>query len=230
MKVGQRRPSHTAFHEAGHVVATWSLGFRVVYATIIPQSHAAGEAKHEPTGRSDLVAVIAFAGPAAQRRSHPRSNIAHGASFDREVITIAAEVLFAALHDRKSFIRQADREARAIVDRHWLAVDAVAQALMERQALSGFAIEGIIREAEEEWAAASLSRPGCSAFDYARERREAARGLPQLRRSHVEAASLRAVLAGAADIEATIGTDLVARGYPAADVAALLQRIRSTAA
>ena len=139
-------------------------------------------------------------------------------------------MVFSALHDRQHGIRQADREARAIVDRHWFAVDQVARELMQRGGLSGFTIEGIIREAEEEWAAASPSRPGVTPFAYARERAIAVQGLPQLRRSHVEAAALRATLAGSTGVEAAIGADLASRGFLAAEVAALLQRIRSTAA
>ncbi len=225
-----RRPSHTAYHEAGHAVAAWALGLRTVYATILSTVDMEGHVRGERTDRSDLVGVVAFAGPAAQRRSHPRSNIGHSSSMDRDTVTLAAADLFSALHHRTSYIRRADRDARWLVERHWLAVDAVARELAARGALSGFAIEGLIREAEEEWAAVSRSRPGVSPFRYAQERYKAVHGLAKLRRSQIEAAALRAMLAGAGDIEEAIGADLVDRGYRAADVAALLQRIRSTAA
>lgn len=37
------RPSHTAYHEAGHAVAAWALGGRIAYATIVPEGTAAGK-------------------------------------------------------------------------------------------------------------------------------------------------------------------------------------------
>ncbi len=226
----RRRPTSTAYHEAGHAVACWALAIPISFATIVSGPDYAGLVKHARGHDPDRVMVVAFAGPAAQRRSHPRSDLKHDATADHAFVSVAAEVVFAALHDRQHGIRRADREARAIVDRHWFAVDQVARELMRRGGLSGFAIVDLIREAEEEWTYAQPSRPGVTPFAYARERALSVQGLSPLRRSHVEAAALRALLAGAGDVEAAIGADLVGRGYRAAEVAALLQRIRSTAA
>ena len=64
----RRRPSHVAYHEAGHAVGCWALGIPITYATIIPCRDYAGTVKHARGHDAGRVMVVAFAGPAAQRR------------------------------------------------------------------------------------------------------------------------------------------------------------------
>ncbi|MGC2161247.1 MAG: hypothetical protein WA634_05010 [Silvibacterium sp.] len=84
------RPNRTAtaYHEAGHAVAAWAQGVKVLKASIIPDAETDGWVQHAPVwknvnlevDRSARAAgkireniVICLAGGQAQRRYAPRS-------------------------------------------------------------------------------------------------------------------------------------------------------------
>ena len=95
----KRRPnlplSVIAYHEAGHAVAQWKLGFKIKEVTIVPKAEVAGSVSHKrslrlyrlawdiPTGKQlgryhDLI-VTTLAGEAAQRRFSSRRSEGIGA-------------------------------------------------------------------------------------------------------------------------------------------------------
>ena len=78
-----------AYHEAGHAIAQWILGFKIKEVTIVPYDEVAGSVSYQrslrlyrlewetPTGKRlgryhDLI-VTTLAGEEAQRRFSPRS-------------------------------------------------------------------------------------------------------------------------------------------------------------
>jgi hypothetical protein len=78
----------TAYHEAGHAVIAYLLGYRPQSVTIVPTADTAGhiihanplhgfqldiDGSHEARLRVENVVTICFAGPIAQKRYNPRS-------------------------------------------------------------------------------------------------------------------------------------------------------------
>ena len=94
----------TAFHEAGHVAATWSRGLKIHSATIDPTPGFRGHTLHanplrgirlnlslaRVRDRAESAIVVYLAGPEAQQRHNPRSWRAHhGASDFKQAFDLA---------------------------------------------------------------------------------------------------------------------------------------------
>jgi ATP-dependent Zn protease len=144
-----------AYHEAGHAVVAWRLGRRPAAVSVRAAGRNLGRVVMrtralEPDSsrnwcRNEEAIVIALAGPLAQRRQAPRSDWRQkkhrtsprpdrGTDFD----------LFNELLCRQHYSRTVrtayDKYVRArtqeLVNANWLAIERVAQALLERGSLT----------------------------------------------------------------------------------------------
>jgi hypothetical protein len=138
-----------AYHEAGHAVVAQILGVTVFHATIRPRYNDIGHVLHAPIGTMTIEdgVLITLAGPAAQRQYFPLSRTFADDLYDGmgQHDTAQARALLRVLHGSDHAMADSITEAVARwreradrhVDRHWLWIKAVAQALEERQRLSG---------------------------------------------------------------------------------------------
>jgi ATP-dependent Zn protease len=123
-----------AFHEAGHAVVALALGSKVRVVEIGPRPHA--HCAHRTEANK---AIVALAGDLAERRACPLSP--WGADVDFRVAFDAAEHLApSAPHQALEAFRD---QARALLDRHWRAVEAVAAALLDAGKLTGDEIDAL---------------------------------------------------------------------------------------
>ena len=137
----------TAYHEAGHAVAAWNLGYRSIRASITAGHESAGEVRHESplVGdevefdgselarlRVERVIIIRLAGPIAQKR-HRRTSWRrwHGGT-DYAVAADLALRVCGSGEIASAFLKWLDRRAKALVEEHWPAVERLANALLKR--------------------------------------------------------------------------------------------------
>jgi hypothetical protein len=144
-----------AYHEAGHVVAAlaYRRGIRRQGATIVPDAEGAvgsvSMLKHIPgdpsvdahTGKMRLrieeVVLVSLAGGAAQRKHRPSSVRSYRARSDYDsaadlLIRIVGDVRELEAYFRWLMVRAENFVANPI---HWLQIEAVAKALMERKTI-----------------------------------------------------------------------------------------------
>ena len=149
-----------AYHEAGHAVVAHAHHVRIRAITIRPQDDALGQVavKHprwflpelnsgadrsRVVGYAIDVAVVVFAGPAAERLFTGRHNHL-GADFDYQAVGQLAANLCGSERQRRAMLRWLRITADEVValDHIREGIEAVAQALTERQRLTA----GQVRE------------------------------------------------------------------------------------
>lgn len=152
----------TAFHEAGHVVASLRHGFPVDSATIVREADVHGQVEHANPfhglrldwdnsacahRRAQLAIIVCLSGPAAQRHYNPRSwRSRHGASDYKRADDIAISVN--ASHEAAdAYFRWLEIVARDEVAASWPDIERVASALVARHTLTAAEIAEILRDA-----------------------------------------------------------------------------------
>jgi len=154
-----------AYHESGHAVVSVLLRYPVKNVTIIPDGDTLGCINHcdTPTRiQEDLELLVQlpstkrwvframmayYAGQLAQERvtnRHPIIVFKEGCSYDFEELTGLAKSSWRNGYQEQ--IDQAGEEARRLLEIHWEAVKAVAEALLERKRLSGKYVRKIVAE------------------------------------------------------------------------------------
>jgi hypothetical protein len=149
----------TAYHEAGHAVIAFLLGYRPQSVTIVPTFDTAGhiiqdnplhgfqldlDGSDEARLRVETVITICFAGPIAQKRYNPRSwRRAHG-QWDYEKIAELALRVCGSSEQATAFIRWREIVACDMVKAHWPRIQLVAGQLLERENLSHADLDAII--------------------------------------------------------------------------------------
>ncbi len=148
----------TAYHEAGHAVASWALGSMVHSVSIVPNDDSSGRARIGKTiskrnikafqyrtslssfeGETSALryAVINLAGLAAQRKHSPRRVLYWHGSEDYKNVNFCAEQTCCDDHqEMKYWFRRALRRTERLIEHKWLAVDALAKALIKKNKLS----------------------------------------------------------------------------------------------
>jgi hypothetical protein len=130
----------TAFHEAGHAVISYRLGFALGYTTI-ERNAAKGTlgvatgADPSPDGSQDADYIVTlFCGFAAERRNNPCAD-ERGSVDDKQR---AAKLL-----ERHPGLSEAELRQRAeeLTTRHWAEIEALATALIEAIGLEGAEVE-----------------------------------------------------------------------------------------
>jgi hypothetical protein len=149
----------TAYHEAGHAVIAYVLGYRPQCVTIVPTADTAGHIIHtnplhgfqlnpdtsdEARLRIESLITICFAGPIAQKRYNPRSwRRAHG-EWDYEKIAELGLRVCGSAEQASAFIRWREIVACDMVRAHWPHIQLVAGRLLERENLSHADLDAII--------------------------------------------------------------------------------------
>jgi hypothetical protein len=149
----------TAYHEAGHAVIAYVLGYRPQSVTIVPTVHTAGHIIHtnplhgfqldidgsdEARLRLESLITICFAGPIAQKRYNPRSwRRAHG-RWDYEKIAELALQVCGSDEQALAFTRWREIVASDMVRAHWPRIQLVAGRLLEHESLSHTDLDAII--------------------------------------------------------------------------------------
>jgi ATP-dependent Zn protease len=135
-----------AYHEAGHAVAVERLGYPVLQATIRVSDDFAGAVTWDVPGHLPLTdrAVIAMAGEIAQRLRYGRLTTCEwlGCSQDAQNWRTLVEGLPAESAERA--LRHTRRETRRMLREHWADVESVAQALIERETLTGDEVRALL--------------------------------------------------------------------------------------
>jgi hypothetical protein len=158
-----------AYHESGHSVSAMHMGLGVDFATIVPDGARLGRVRHDPAKNADDEISILLAGTLAQLKAYPNAPVDNGGDMDRiERAAARAWGRYSSQH-----LDRLTASTRALVDRHWQAITAVADALYTRATLTGAEIAAMIEQTERPQAppksAASQAAPGVG-FSF-RERR-----------------------------------------------------------
>ncbi|HEY5911329.1 MAG TPA: hypothetical protein VJA21_12070 [Verrucomicrobiae bacterium] len=130
----------TAFHEAGHAVISYRLGFALGYTTIEPNNAkgtlgVATGADPSPDGSQDADFIVTlFSGFAAERRNNPCAD-ERGAAGDNQR---AAELLEGHPELSAAELRQ---RAEELTTEHWTEIEAVSTALIKDITLEDVEVE-----------------------------------------------------------------------------------------
>ena len=137
----------TAYHEAGHAVAAWKLGYRPIIVSIAAASKSVGEVRHESPfpgnslefDGSDLARlrveraiIIRLAGPIAQKRYRPTSWRRWQGGADYAVAADLALRVYGSGKIASAFLKWLDLRAQQLIEDHRSAVERLATALMKR--------------------------------------------------------------------------------------------------
>ncbi|MDE2283365.1 MAG: hypothetical protein KGK33_01970 [Hyphomicrobiales bacterium] len=149
----------TAYHEAGHAVIAYALGYRPQSVTIVPTRDAAGhivqdnplhgfqndiDGSDEVRLRVENFITVCFAGPITQKLHNPRSwRRAHG-QWDYDKIAELGSRVCRSDEQADAFIRWREVVARDMVKAHWVRIQLVAGKLLERQRLNQADLEAIV--------------------------------------------------------------------------------------
>jgi ATP-dependent Zn protease len=138
----------TAAHEAGHAVAAWSLGIKFIEISIVPNDDSEGRVTYTAGGwiiRDDIpytrkarehLLITLLAGGVADRRYGGRqwSDLGVNGDLQRWLDVNASMGGSKAAQTRR--IEVATYKAMEVIDEHWKAVTALAEALVERKCLT----------------------------------------------------------------------------------------------
>ena len=150
---GARRRAETAHHEAGHAVAAFAHRITVEAVTIVPgegfhgkvttvQSESWRHARH----RAENHALMCLAGPAAHARFLGRAKWPTGCDHDLNAAFAWLTSESGDQREANAWIRLVGERARLFVaaDREWSQIRALANALLERDTLSGRAARAVV--------------------------------------------------------------------------------------
>ena len=137
----------TAYHEAGHAVAAWRLGYRSIGASITAGHEFAGEVTHESVfrggnvefneseltrSRVERAIIIRLAGPIAQKRYRRTSWRRWQGGADYAVAADLALRVCGSGELASAFLKWLELRAKALIEEHWPAVERVANALLKQ--------------------------------------------------------------------------------------------------
>ena len=165
MRKSTKRLSCTAHHEAGHAVAASMLALRVQRASIEPAEDYLGIVSHprwpkhltdalqfgRPTlsqiARLEAHVIVLLAGGIAERQYRGRSNRV-GAADDLHKAVDIVMALSGNAKESSAYLTLLHCRAESLVQVHWGAIEAVAQALLSTKTLTGAEVERLIRVAK----------------------------------------------------------------------------------
>lgn len=164
----------TAYHEAGHAFAAWRVGVRTKKLTIVPHADAAGTHVHEPYSGIDLeydssprvqrrienMALVLYAGPAAQKRFNSKGFRRYHAGSDW---SRASQLLSYVVGDsdvHAAYIKLIDLQATKLIGlpNHWPVIKGIAEALLEHHTLDRKSVHGVILDSIQAAIAARAPR------------------------------------------------------------------------
>jgi hypothetical protein len=157
-----RQLSTTAYHEAGHAVADWKLGFKIRQVTIVPKGGAAGSV----TGLKTL--RISYGGGVKgesigryhdRRTACRRGSTASIQAARRQKYQLASDYTAAAnfllsLHgeekERDCAVKYLRARTRNFINNtiNWRIIEDLAKALLERRTLTGEEVNDVLRASQ----------------------------------------------------------------------------------
>lgn len=156
---------NVAYHEAGHVVADFHLGLITHFATIKAEGDLLGSVQSpgqngyvyrtktdRKTAVRDMI-VSVYAGPEAERIFDPGCNPLSWMQDEIDAFAMLGEIPprgCTYVGDDAYFakLERLRRDARRLVHTHWADVVTIANALLERETLTGRDIEGLIQRVD----------------------------------------------------------------------------------
>lgn len=150
-----------AYHEAGHAVAARRVGCRIKKVSIVPDEDSDGRMTHGPyfkgfhpdwdnssrvQRRLENMAFVCLAGPAAQRRFNPHGYRHQHAGQDHHDAMNLLGYMVGSDEELEAYLRLTEvRVTNFVRNPHtWMAIEAVAAALLEREVLTGKATREVI--------------------------------------------------------------------------------------
>lgn len=136
------RPSlrRTAWHEAGHAVASWAMGFTVTLVSIRPVGESYGRSQHTPAGDCSIASereresIVAMAGWAAELAS---GGAADGITYDSGDLSSALSSIDQYAPSRITIeLGWAESEAQRIIGGNVDRVERLANELLSRRELT----------------------------------------------------------------------------------------------
>ena len=150
----------TAYHESGHAIMGWKLGVALKKVTIVPTADITGACHHDKLVRTrypemdespstrlkmEKLAMIALAGPIAQRIYAARSFRNYHASLDyREAVDIS-EIVNGSSEQAKAWLKWLEIRTRDDIKGLWPIVKRLAQELLRAETLEAGEIQAITR-------------------------------------------------------------------------------------
>ena len=149
-----------AHHEAGHIVAAWLQGFKLKSVTIVPSAgyqglaslhesnlegfHPVYDNSEETERKVKALAIWGLAGPAAQRIFNPKGyRHVHVEEDFRSSANILSYIAGSAEDVERKF-ETVHKNAERLVQDNWHHVEALAEALLKKNTLSGSEIRGLL--------------------------------------------------------------------------------------
>ena len=161
-----KRIERTAYHEAGHAVASYHLHVAFSFITIIPEEDSLGHIKHPKLNnfdpecdnslkivdRTERRILVFFAGQVAERRFANRHNW-KGSGGDWESAVNLASCLAGNNEVLQAYVNYLWARAKNLFDLPWLwaAVEAVANELLIRKKMGSQLTRKIIRKAMDDY-------------------------------------------------------------------------------
>jgi len=151
---------HAAYHEAGHVIADLVFGFRFTSVTIRPgeAGEYEGGVYGMARGRARDLAVVELAGIVASARMDGYDPWQEPPRYDDDSADIASagdfvdnwaaflEKTYGEPAVRDQLWSEAEEETRALVDRHWDEIGAIAGSLLDRETLPYHEVIAILKD------------------------------------------------------------------------------------
>lgn len=138
-----------AYHEAAHAVAAITLGYEVCTVVLASWSYAKIHESNDLESEEEILknCIVTLAGV--------RCGCRLGQKQDELELEKVGEVLRPIadlpipLDKKKGLITTLEKKADRLLDEHWHAIEAVANALLEKYTLSGEQVETLIRSTKE---------------------------------------------------------------------------------
>jgi hypothetical protein len=152
----------TAYHEAGHAVASWVVGLEMDGASIDPQGSSLGRVSFTDMEHMEVYddilhrrLVSSFAGVKAVELctgrptdpDDPNTNPGYQGSDWDEVMDLTLRLAGREESAQVALQEQAEEEAQRILRENWRTVEAVAEALLRNSSLDGAGLSRILEEA-----------------------------------------------------------------------------------
>lgn len=156
-----RRLEAAAYHEAGHALAAYVVHRRITGVSIVPDEDTLGgcsfardsrnfdpEVDTSPRVRNliEKRAITLWGGHIAETRFTGRNNWV-GSEADRNRLTGILIYLCASKEETGAYMEWLRTRTKALIERHWVGVEALASALVDKSRIGGRTATQIIRVA-----------------------------------------------------------------------------------
>jgi hypothetical protein len=164
MNMEPKREKHRAIaahHEAGHAVVAHMLGCTVRRVAIGDDSGSTEVRYGRGEQAKERAILVTLAGPYAQKRFDQRSDwrgrshtgVSSGCDFD--IVTDLIHTMHGKGKVAEAYWRYVEARAEQLVNQHWDRIEPLAEALLQRKAMTGDAMKALFWERQSR----SLSLP-----------------------------------------------------------------------